>query len=479
MTTGLYKKGMVLGIIVLFVGASIVPSIAGYNKDVEKIDIILSKNETLNMKNDERNNLIKQVIEGGVILKGNWLEQDKLLASDGAERDWFGLSVSIDGDYAIVGAYLDDDNGEHSGSAYIFKRSGTAWTEQAKLLASDGEYWDHFGYSVSIDGDYAIVGADGGDGGSAYVFKRGGSSWVQEAKLRALDGAWGERFGYSVSIDGDYVIVGASWDDDNGGESGSAYIFTRSGTVWTEQAKLLASDGAADDMFGCSVSIDGDYVIIGAYWDDDIGSKSGSAYIFTRSGTVWTEQAKLLASDGAAGDRFGGSVSIDGDYAIIGASSDNDNGDDSGSAYVFTRSGTVWTEQAKLLASDGAAGDAFGCSVSIDGDSVIVGASFDVFWSGSAYIFTRSGTTWTQQAKLLASDGAAIDWFGCSVSIDGDSVIVGAYGDDDNGDWSGSAYVFTTEEAPVFLLGTITNLNVTENYKTFYAKFLLYLLFML
>jgi len=430
MTTGLYKKGLVLGIICLFFGASIVPSIACYDKDVEKIDIILSENETFNMKNDERNNLIKQVIESGAISNDDWLEQDKLLASDGAEGDRFGFSVSIDGGYAIVGSPWDDDNGQNSGSAYIFTRSGTDWTQQAKLLASDG--------------------------------------------------AEGDDFGVSVSIDGDYAIVGAYFDDDNGGGSGSAYVFTRSGTVWTEQAKLLASDGAAGDLFGRSVSIDGDYAIVGAFRDDDNGETSGSAYVFTRSGTTWTQQAKLLASDGTAGDQFGYSVSIDGDYAIVGVYRYDDNGDWSGSAYVFNRSGTDWTEQAKLLASDGAEGDDFGCSVSIDGDYAIVGAYHDGdngSNSGSAYVFTRSGTVWTEQAKLLASDGAAGDMFGYSVSIDGDYAIVGVYRNDDNGDWSGSAYVFTTEGASVFLLGTITNLNVTENYKTFHVNFLLYLCF--
>jgi len=322
----------------------------------------IDENETLNMKNDDYNNLMKQAFENGIISNNDWLEQDKLLASDGAYRDYFGLSVAIDGDYAIIGAYRDDDNGDMSGSAYIFTRSGTAWTEQAKLLASDG--------------------------------------------------AAGDYFGRSVSIDGDSVIVGAYWDDDNGDESGSAYIFTRSGTAWTEQAKLLASDGAADDRFGVSVSIDGDYAIVGAHWDDDNGEWSGSAYVFKRDGTVWTEQAKLLASDGAASDNFGVSVSISGDYAIIGALWNEDNGVDSGSAYVFKRDGTVWTEQAKLLASDGAEYDCFGRSVSIDGDYAILGTYGDDDngeWSGSAYVFKRDGTAWTEQAKFLASDGAEYD----------------------------------------------------------------------
>jgi len=389
-----FRKGLVIGIIVLFVGVSISSSIAGYDKDIEKIDYIINKTETLNMESDDYNNLIKQAIESGVISKNNWLEQDKLLASDGTAEDYFGY-VSIDGDYAIVGAPWDDDNGNESGSAYVFKRSGTAWTEQAKLFASDGAKWQCFGYHVSISGDYSVVGAYG--------------------------------------------------DFDNGFFSGSAYVFKRSGTAWTEQAKLLASDGAIEDCFGGSVSIDGDYVIVGASYDDDNGNMSGSAYVFKRSGTAWTEQAKLLPSDGAAGDWFGGSVSIDGDYVIVGASYDDDNGNMSGSAYVFKRSGTAWTEQAKLLPSDGAAGDWFGGSVSIDGDYVIVGASYDDDngnMSGSAYVFKRSGTAWTQQAKLLPSDGAAEEHFGISVSISGDYAIVGAIWNDDNGNASGSAYVF-------------------------------------
>jgi len=416
---------------------------------VSSVAGILDENETIDMKNDDYFNLMKQVIEKGIISNDDWLEQDKLLASDGAATDCFGVSVSIDGDYAIVGAPWDDDNGVYSGSAYVFKRDGTAWTEQVKLLPSDGAADDWFGMSVSIDGDYVIVGAvwdddNGDDSGSAYVFKRDGTAWTEQVKLLPSDGAADDMFGLSVSISGEYAIIGAYHDDDNGVDSGSAYIFTRSGTTWTEQAKLLASDGAADDWFGNFVSIDGDYAIVGAPWDDDNGVDSGSAYVFKRDGTAWTEQAKLLPSDGAADDWFG-SVSIDGDYVIVGAVWDDDNGVYSGSAYIFKRSDTVWTQQAKLLASDGAEEDIFGMSVSIDGEYAIVGAPNDDDngdGSGSAYVFKRSGTTWTEQAKLLPSDGAADDLFGFSVSISGDYAIVGAYLDDDNGEDSGSAYVF-------------------------------------
>ena len=377
-------------------------------------------------------------------------EWAKLTASDGAYGDCFGYSVSISGDYAIVGAYNDDDNGDKSGSAYIFKRSETSWSEQAKLVASDGQGSDYFGYSVSISGDYAIVGAayddDNGDNsGSAYIFKRDGASWSEQAKLVASDGAAEDYFGWSVSISGDYAIVGAFRDDDNGDDSGSAYIFKRDGGNWSEEAKLAASDGAAGDLFGDSVSISGDYAIVGAYRDDENGDNSGSAYIFAPNEVDpnnWDQVAKLTASDGADSDEFGYSVSIGGDYALVGAPLDDDNGLGSGSAYIFKREGTSWTQQAKLVASDGASEDYFGISVSISGDYAIVGASYDDY-NGSAYIFRREGTSWYEQMKLTASDGAYDDCFGYSVSISGDKTIVGAYGDDDNGASSGSAYVYT------------------------------------
>jgi len=386
----------------------------------------------------------------------NWLEKQKLLASDGAAQDFFGWSVSISGDYAIVGAYFDDDKGSSSGSAYIFWWDGTNWLQQAKLVPADGAVGNYFGCSVSISGDYAIVGAFGDEdngyaSGSAYIFKRDGAAWVQQSKLLASDGTANDFFGYSVSISGGYAIVGADSDDDNGSNSGSAYIFKRTLKyippggfvwVWEEQAKLLASDGDASDFFGRSVSISGDYAIVGADGDDDNGSGSGSAYIFRWDGTNWVQQPKLLASDGAAGDYFGYSVSISGDYAIVGAGGDDDRGRESGSAYIFKRVGVAWVQQPKLLASSGDADDIFGYSVSISGDYAIVGAYNAYYDKGSAYIFKRDGLEWLQQPKLVASDGANNDNFGISVSTDGSHAVVGAYKDDDNGTDSGSAYVF-------------------------------------
>jgi hypothetical protein len=220
---------------------------------------------------------------------------------------------------------------------------------------------------------------------------------------------------------------------------------------WTELQKLFAPDGGAGDSFGYSISLSGDTALIGSIASNGNVFDSGSAYVFTRTGTTWTQQAKLLATDGVSWDWFGHSVSLDGDTALIGAYQDDDNGVDSGSAYVFTRTGTTWTQQAKLLASDGVAGDWFGCSVSLSGDTALIGASGVIHAAdvpGSTYVFTRTGTNWTQQAKLLASDGASRDWFGYSVSLNGDTALIGAAYDDDNGDNSGSAYMFTRSNPP-------------------------------
>ena len=247
---------------------------------------------------------------------------------------------------------------------------------------------------------------------------------VEVAKLVADDGATNDFFGFSVALSGDTAVIGAFRDSDDvkGVDSGSAYVFTRSGTNWGQQAKLTATDGAANDTFGGNVALSGDTAVIGALGDDDDvnGVDSGSAYVFTRSGTSWSEQAKLSAADGAAGDEFGYSVALSGDTAVIGAARDDDKGNDSGSAYVFTRSGTSWSQQAKLTAADGAAGDVFSISVALSGDTAVIGADLDDEKgdnSGAAYVFTRSGSTWSQQAKLTADDGAAGDLFGIRVAL--------------------------------------------------------------
>ncbi len=336
-------------------------------------------------------------------------------------------------------------------------------------FASDGQTGDSFGYSVAISGDYALIGAFADyvgvnfDQGSAYVFVRSGNTWTQQAKLTASDGATSDRFGLSVAISGDYALVGA-YLDDMAVNQGSAYVFMRSGTTWTQQAKLTASDGTTSDFFGISVALSGDYALVGAF-RDDIGANNdqGSAYVFMRSGNTWTQQAKLIASDGASGETFGQSVAISGDYAVVGASLDAIGGNaGQGSAYVFVRGGGTWTQQTKLIASDGAANDNFGYSVAISGDYALVGAFQDDIGvnsdQGSAYVFVRSGAVWSQQAKLTASDGASADEFGISVSLSGDYAVAGAYKDNigANGD-QGSVYLFRRTGSTWPLVRNITD----------------------
>lgn len=373
----------------------------------------------------------------------------KLIASDGSPDAHFGYSVAMSGDYAIVGAYGDDE----TGAAYIFKREGTSWTEQAKLRkpfprSSD----DKFGYSVDIDGDYAIVGAYGSsDGrGAAYVFKREGASWTQRTELRSSSIGSYDYFGISVSISGSYAVVSSPWDDSDTEEYhnrnfGSIYMFMWDGISWAQQAKLYASDGRQDIYFGRLVSISGNYAIVTTVISGSYGSP---LYILEHNSTGWAEQVKLMPPNGPVMDAFGRSISISGDYIVIGAHLDDINDqNDVGSVYVFKRENTIWSEQAKVTSLDSESFDHFGSSVSIKGNYIIIGApddndNYTGRDSGSAYIFDLDGAEWKQRAKLTALDAAYDDFFGTSVAIDGDYAIVGAPGDDDKGVYSGSVYVF-------------------------------------
>ena len=392
------------------------------------------------------------------------IKQTVGVAEDATALDRFGNSVAFSGDSVVVGALFHGERVGRSpgpGSVYVFARQGGELVQQAKLTAKDASPGDRFGVSVAISGDTIVVGADdadivGKDSGAVYVFQRSGTGWIQEAKLTASDAAAGEEFGRSVSISGDTIVVGA---DDAAGEvvdSGAAYVFQRRGTRWVQQAKLTAEDGWGNDEFGRSVAISGATIVIGAFGADHEGrTDAGAAYVFVRNDGIWTQQAKLIASDAASGDHFGGSrgitdghpdVAISGNTIVVGAEYADAPDRDSGAAYVFQRTGTVWTERAKLTASDAAEGDEFGESVAISGETIVVGAEdADPLGkdSGAAYVFQRSGTGWIQQIKLTAEDGAQRDFFGMSAAISGQTIVVGATGDD-HGDYrnAGSVYVF-------------------------------------
>ena len=369
------------------------------------------------------------------------LQASELAPLNVVDRDKFGYSVAVDGDIAVVGAYRDGEKGDQSGAAYVFTRSdGVVWDERIKLTASDGAPYDNFGISVAVDGET--------------------------------------------------IMIGASGDDDNGADSGAAYVFTKANRVWSQVAKLTASEGEALDYFGQSVAVSGDTVLVGAPFDDREETDtvtaledSGSVYVFTKptSEGGWSDwnklpqtaanenhddkdalTARLSASDAADDDNFGTSVALDGDTAVIGApgADDNDNGIDSGSAYVFTRNDQGnWDAGVELTADDGKPGDSFGVSVTVDGDTAVVGAyqhdpidpnsgpnspSY-LLDAGAAYVFTKTAGTWSQSVKLTADDRAPGDYFGYSVAVDDGTVLVGAYQDDDKGTDSGSAYVFTRD----------------------------------
>jgi hypothetical protein len=357
------------------------------------------------------------------------MEEHKVMASDGEAEDWFGGATAIEGNYAVIGARMDDDNGSSAGAAYLFLRDSSGWTEQQKLLASDGSLDARFGRSVAISGDYVIVGAHKADGdiGAAYVFVRNGSTWSEVAKLSPSDGTSGDFFGTAVGISGDYAVVGAFGSANGGDSSGAAYIYMRTDTTWLEQAKLVPSDADTNDRFGRSVAISGDYVVVGSYGDDDFGGASGSAYVFERSGTVWTETAKLTPGDGSSGAHFGVSASASGDYLIIGAHTEGP--DSSGAAYVFKKESGVWTEKAKLVAGDAGIGDEFGISVGITAGSAIVGARLDddlALSCGSAYLFQESGSVWSEVVKIVPADLDSAAEFGRDVAISATDVLAGA-----------------------------------------------------
>jgi len=425
------------------------------------------------------------------------VQQAYLKASDTGINAQFGYSVAISGDTVVVGARFGSNE---TGAAYVFVRSGSTWSQQAELIASNADVGDGFGSSVAISGDTVVVGAPveasnakGVNGnqadnsarqaGAAYVFVRSGTTWSQQAYLKASNTEEVDSFGWSVAISGDTVIIGAVLEDsdatgvngdqtDNSAtDSGAAYVFVRSGTTWSQQAYLKASNTGAGDQFGWSVAIFGDTVVVGALNEssdatgvngdqtNDFAFLSGAAYVFVRSGTTWSQQAYLKASNTDAVDRFGVSVAIFGDTVVVGAlfeasSATGVNGDqtdnsapNSGAAYVFVRSASTWSQQAYLKASNTGTGDELGWSVAIFGDMVVVGALFEASnatgvdgnqtdnsapSSGAAYVFVRSGTTWSQQTYLKASNTGIGDNFGQSVAITWDTAIVGAWLEDSN-----------------------------------------------
>ena len=465
-------------------------------------------------------------------------QQAYLKASNTDNFDRFGTSVAISGNTVVVGAegedssatgvppsqvWQDDDTLESAGAAYVFVRSGGSWIQEAYLKASNTGGGDRFGFSVAISGETVVVGAKGeassakgvdppGGGaddtapsaGAAYVFVRSSGSWTPQAYLKASNAEQGDFFGNSVSISGETIVVGAPGEDSSAKgvnqdqlnndveESGAAYVFVRSGGSWSQKAYLKASNTDWFDEFGQSVAISGETIVVGAYGQD---SGAGAAYVFVRSGGLWTPQDYLKARNTDAKDSFGGSVAISGETIVVGASGEDsrakgvnptspvgesDNlGFNTGAAYVFVRASSgLWSQEAYLKASNTDSSDEFGGSVAISGDTVVVGATGESsrakgvnptspvgetdnlgFNAGAAYVFVRTNGSWGQQAYLKASNTDSSDEFGGFVAISGETVVVGATResssamgvnptspavgqDDNNASGSGAAYLF-------------------------------------
>jgi hypothetical protein len=366
----------------------------------------------------------------------SWVQQAYLKAPNAEASDNFGRVVAIDGDTIVVGTQFESSNqttitngptasannaADRAGAAYVFVRSGSTWSQQAYLKAPNAEEQDRFGASVAISGNTVVVGAFQEDSnqttitngssasgnnsdflsGAAYVFVRNVSAWSQQAYLKASN--TGGNFGYSVAVSGDTVVVGAKGAAAT--NTGAAYVFTRSGTSWSQQAELKAPNAGQGDYFGESLAISGDTVVVGASREDSSQTTitngntasadnsafgAGAAYVFVRSGSNWSQQAYLKAPNAEADDQFGVSVAISGDTIVVGSQGESSNqttitsgssasadnsATNAGAAYVFIRNATDWSQKAYLKAPNAEAGDQFGGSVAISGDSIVVGAS--------------------------------------------------------------------------------------------------------
>ena len=382
---------------------------------------------------------------------GQVINEDlKLTATDGAAGDYFGYSIAIHNGIVAVGT--PNDNSYASGSASLF--DALTGTRLFKLIPTDGVDSVLFGWTVAIDNDIVAVGAyldndNGSSSGSAYLFDA--ITGMQLIKLLPSDGAAQDQFGVSISICNGVVAVGAFRDDDNGDRSGSAYLFDAS--TGKQLYKLVPNDGSERDYFGSSIAIADDIVAVGAIGGND---NNGSAYLFDVS--TGTQISKLIASDAAEGDGFGWSIHIDNGIVAVGAIGDDDNGFTSGSAYLFNAS--TGEQIAKLIANDGATDGQFGFSITIENGIVAVGTPYgrdNGRESGSAYLFSAS--TGMQIGKLLPSDGGMYDNFGSSIAIDNGVLAVGAPFAYNNGSADGSAYVFT---APLLCIADLTGEGVLD-----------------
>ena len=440
----------------------------------------------------------------GTTYSQTWTGTQKIVASDRAMKDNFGFRLAISGNYAVVAAVGEDEDASggntltDAGAAYVYERNvaGT-WLQVQKIVASDRAANDAFGLSVAIYGNYIVIGTsmEGEDAngqntkpsaGCAYIFERNAAgNWIETQKIVASDRASEDFFGYSVAIYGDYLVVGAYGDDENVNSlpfnyAGSAYIFKRNAAGnWIETQKIVASGRDEDAFFGINVAMFGDCIAIGADGNDNLWDDEGIVYIFKKNAAGnWIETQIIVASDMYRSDYFSRSISLSNDYLVVGAYREDEDAtggntlDAAGSAYIFERDASGnWIETQKIVASDRAVNAQFGASVSVSNDYIIVGANREskdvngqnsLLFAGSAYLFKRNSSgNWTEVQKIVASDRASEDFFGFSAAISNSDIIIGAVREDEdpNGNNTmtdaGSIYVLVNPCAPT-ITGTLS-----------------------
>lgn len=384
-------------------------------------------------------------------------KQQKLLPSDGKAEDQFGYSVAIDGRTVLVGAHnTDAENIQDSGAAYVYTLGDTGWQQQAKLVAEPAYAGDTLGGNVALRNNMAMLGAirrddRGEDSGAVFFFERKNHSWSQKQILTAIDANAGDAFGQSIALSTKYLVIGAPHSDAPHKDSGSAYVFIRDNNTWRFQTKLMANDGAAGDLFGISVAINGNTILVGADLNDEQAENAGAVYVYVFDGKQWIHQAKLVAKDGANTDIFGVRMALYGDTALISARRDDIDGVgvDAGSAYLFERTDGIWTQTQKLVAPDGAADDRFGRGVALDKETALISAMHHDSKgnnAGALYVFKKQPGQWRYTSKIVAIDGTAEDRFGWNIALSDLTAVVAVPHRDDNGNASGAAYVLDLTE---------------------------------
>jgi hypothetical protein len=370
----------------------------------------------------------------------NILTQNQKIFAEGATFFNFAQSVSVNGNRALIGS-TGDERHSNSGSAYIYEKIQGVWSLTKVLRPLTPDFPEVFGVSVSLFGDRAMVGATSSYNttGSVYVFDLKDGEWSQTSRITTNESEYSGSFGASIDLNNNRAVIGDFSDDEFAKNSGASYIYEFVDGHWIQVKKLKASDSSIDSHFGSSVSLSGNRVLIGA--NDDA---AGSAYIYDLIEGEWIESKKLLANEIFYDGNFGVSVSLDDDIALIGANQDFENGYYSGSAFIFELIDNDWIETSQLVADDGVAYDSFGVSVSLSNNVALIGSSgnFNSVATGSGYLFSKTDDMWKQKIKLNASDKTSGDEFGFAVSLSENNALIGSYRDDDRGDDSGSAYMY-------------------------------------